>query len=75
MVQRLAEQVRSELGERQDGSSQQSAYKKDQINGDATVTIEMMTDFAKKEDVHEHYVLVSDGKDGEMKIKDLKWDY
>ena len=75
VIRQLAKQVREDLGERLDNTTQASSFEKSSVNGETTITIDQETDFAKKKAVHEHYVLENDAKGDKMKIKDLKWDY
>lgn len=70
----LADQVKTDLGKRDEDSSRSSQVKSESINGEKTVSIDMETDFGHKKDVKEHYLMVSD-KEGDMKIKEVSWNY
>ncbi|MCX6128451.1 MAG: hypothetical protein NTX25_05220 [Proteobacteria bacterium] len=72
-VQAIARQVQSDLGERIDDSSSSQSYNQETKNGSTVLTLDLITDFAKKKAVREHYVLVE--VKNKMKIKELKWDY
>ncbi|MES2744964.1 MAG: hypothetical protein V4655_06035 [Bdellovibrionota bacterium] len=75
IIQSLAKQVKEELGARgeKSGSVEQQ---NENINGDVRITIDQVTNFAKKENVSEHYVLTPVETDSDVyKIKELNWDY
>lgn len=74
-IKQLAAQVRNDLGARREDPTAARQYDQASINGKTTVTIDEDTDFDKRERVREHYVLVLEGKDKFLKIKELKWDY
>lgn len=71
VIKVLAQQVKNELGRR--GNSHSNSYTSNSMNGKGRIEMDLVTDFEKKEGVHEHYVLVDD-KDG-IRIEELKWDY
>jgi len=71
VIKVLATQVKNDLGIR--GGSRSTEYVAETTQGVQTVKMELITDFEKKKDVHEHYLLVR--RDGELRIAELKWDY
>lgn len=75
LVKQLAKQVKEELGSRLDDATQANQYSQSSVNGTTTVTMNEETDFTKIKSVREHYVLVEDPSDKQMKIKELNWDY
>lgn len=71
VIKILAKQVKNDLGIR--GASRSTEYMSETNNGQQTIRMELITDYEKKQDVHEHYVLLK--QDGDLKIHELKWDY
>ncbi len=71
VIKILSNQVKHDLGVR--GSSRSTEYVSETQNGQQSIRMELVTDFEKKKDVREHYLLIK--KDGELRIAELKWDY
>jgi hypothetical protein len=71
MIKTLALQVKNDLGVR--GSSRSTEYVSETQNGQQSIRMEMITDYEKKKNVNEHYLLIK--KEGELRIAELKWDY
>ncbi len=71
VIKILSHQVKNDLGVR--GSSRSTEYVSETQNGQQSIRMELVTDYEKKKDVHEHYLLIK--KDGELRIAELKWDY
>ncbi len=71
VIKILSNQVKHDLGGR--GSSRSTEYVSETQNGQQSIRMELVTDFEKKKDVREHYLLIK--KDGELRIAELKWDY
>jgi hypothetical protein len=71
MIRALAKQVQTDLGVR--GDSRSTEYVSETQNGQKSVRMELITDYEKKKDVREHYLLIE--KDGDLRIAELKWDY
>ncbi|HYX34145.1 MAG TPA: hypothetical protein VE954_13655 [Oligoflexus sp.] len=71
MIRILADRVRNDLGTR--GTSRSQEYISETRNGQQTIRMELVTDYEKKKDVQEHYLLIRE--DGDLRIAELKWDY
>ncbi|HET9239353.1 MAG TPA: hypothetical protein VFO10_18980 [Oligoflexus sp.] len=71
MIKTLALQVQNDLGVR--GASRSTEYVSETQNGQQSIRMELITDYEKKKNVKEHYLLIK--KDGELRIAELKWDY
>jgi hypothetical protein len=74
IVKQLANQVKEDLGSRIENETGGGQFAQNTVNGKTTIEINDETDFQKKKNVREHYVLVQDGKD-DLRIKELNWDY
>jgi hypothetical protein len=71
VIKILSKQVQNDLGKR--GSSRSTEYVAETRDGQQTVRMELVTDYEKKKDVKEHYLLIRE--DGELRIAELQWDY